>query len=107
LILLDDTGGIRVPAQLDLVVGATDPGPDRLIRRTADEIIVEGDGYLRRRRGVHTGDGLPARWPVTRPAVINRNAPAAAGVRRFRGAKRGANVGRHQATSGDNQPWFV
>ena len=26
---------------------------------------------------------------------------------RFRGAKRGANAGRRQATSGDNQPWFA
>jgi hypothetical protein len=39
--------------------------------------------------------------------VINRNAPGAARVRRFRGAKRGANVGRCQATSGDKGPWFV
>jgi len=39
--------------------------------------------------------------------VINRNAPAAAGVRRFRGAKRGANAGRRQATPGDSQPWLV
>jgi hypothetical protein len=51
--------------------------------------------------------GLPARWPVTCPVVINRNAPAAARVRRFRGAKWGANAGRRQATPGDSQPWFV
>jgi hypothetical protein len=51
--------------------------------------------------------GLPARWPVTCLVVINRNALAGAGVRRCRGAKRGANAGRRQATPGDGQPWFV
>ena len=45
--------------------------------------------------------------PITRPAAINRNASAAARVCRFRGAKRDANVGRRQATSPDNQRWFV
>ena len=87
---LDDAG--RDPAavaQIDLVVSATDPGPDRLIRRSA-VASLPAVGYLQ--------------GPITCPAVINRSAPAAAGVRRFRGAKRGANVGRRQATSGDNRP---
>ena len=44
-------------AQLDRVAGATDPGPGRLIRRAAVEIVVEGGGHLRRRRGVPAGDG--------------------------------------------------
>jgi hypothetical protein len=43
--------------------------------------------------------------PITRRAAINPRASAAA-RRRFRGAKRGANARRHQATPGDNQPWF-
>jgi hypothetical protein len=36
LTLLDDAGtDPAAVAQIDLVVGATDPGPDRLIRRSA------------------------------------------------------------------------
>jgi len=33
-------GGVQV----DLVVGAADPEPDRLIRRTTFEIVFEDDG---------------------------------------------------------------
>jgi hypothetical protein len=47
----------------------------------------------------HGADHLPCR-DQPQPS-------AAARVRRFRGAKRGANVGRRQATPGDNGPWFV
>jgi hypothetical protein len=38
--------------------------------------------------------------PITCPAVINRSAPAAAGVRRFRGAKRGGRIPAIVATGG-------
>jgi hypothetical protein len=59
---LDDAGGDSAAvAQVDRVAGVTDPGPGRLIRRTAAEIVVEGDGCLGRRRGRPAGDGLPAR----------------------------------------------
>jgi hypothetical protein len=39
-------------------------------------------------------------------AAIGRATAAAARVS-IRGAKRGANAGRRQATPGDNQPWLV
>jgi hypothetical protein len=87
VMLLDDAAGIRVIAQLDLVVGATDPGPGRLIRRAAVEIVIEGDGYLRRRRGVPAGDGaactvagyLPCRDQPQRPG---RRCPPVPGSQR-------------------------
>lgn len=48
VIPLDDVGGDSAAvAQLDRVAGATDPGPEGLIRRAAAEIVVEGNGYLR------------------------------------------------------------
>jgi hypothetical protein len=46
LILLDDAGGDPAAvAEIYLVVGATDPGPGRFIRRSAVEILVE-DGVI-------------------------------------------------------------
>jgi hypothetical protein len=90
---LDDAGGdLAAVAQIDLVVDATDPGPDRLIRRSA-VAFLPAMGYL---QGT---DHLSYRDQPQRPG--------AACACPFRGAKRGANVGRRQATSGDTQPWLV
>ncbi len=69
------------------------------------EVVFQEDDYLRCHRGLHAGDGLPARHRSPAAAAINRN-PSAAVRRRFRGAKWGANAGRYQAPSSDNQPWF-
>ena len=63
LIPLDDVGGVWAAlAQIALVVGATDPGPHRLIRRSVAGILFEDGGYLRRRRGFQVGDWLPAQY---------------------------------------------
>jgi hypothetical protein len=84
--------GVVLGVQVHLVGGAADPGPHRLIRRVTLEIVFAEDGHLCCDRGLHAGDGRDRR-------------PTAAAVHAsIRGAKRGANVGRRQATSGDNQP---
>jgi hypothetical protein len=67
LILLEDAGGNPAAvAQIDLVLGATDPGRGRLTRRSAVEIVVEDKGYLRRHCDRQAGNRLPAlcRSPV-------------------------------------------
>jgi len=47
LIPLDDVGGDSAAlAQIDLVVGATDPGPHRLIRRSVAGILFEGTAVI-------------------------------------------------------------
>ena len=75
LILLDDAGGDPAAvAQIDRVRGATAPEPEPLIGRSAAEIVVEDDGYRRRRHGLNAGNGLPRTVPLTCPAVINRDA---------------------------------
>jgi len=53
--------------------------------------------------GRHASDGLPCTLPITGHAAIKLHAAAAASPS-IRGAKRGANVARRQATPGDNQP---
>jgi len=93
-------------AQIDRVAGATDPGPGRLIRRAAAEIVIEDEAIFAAIvaalpvMGCLHGADHPAR------AAIGRATAAAARVS-IRGAKRGANAGRRQATPGDNQPWLV
>jgi hypothetical protein len=86
------------------VVGAADPEPQRLIRWAALEVVFENDGYL---------GAIVASMPVMgylRGAdhlLCRDQAPAAATAPpSIRGAKRGANLGRRQATPGDNQPQF-
>src|SRR5262249_61760580 len=60
LTLPNDAGGDPAAvAQNDRVGGATEPVPERLIRRSAVKILFEDDGYLRRRHGLHAG--IP-RW---------------------------------------------
>jgi len=60
-----------------------------------------------RRRGLHAGNGLPARYrspALPRSTAAPRAPPVSAGSGEPNGEP---NAGRRQATSGDNQPWFV
>src|SRR5262249_43597712 len=84
--------------------GATDPEPERLIRRSAAEILFEDDGYLRCRRGCLAGDGLPARHrspALPRSTATPRPPSASADSGEPNGMPTSAGVRPHHPTTSD------
>jgi hypothetical protein len=86
-------------------VGAIHPEPHRLVCRIPIKVILEFDDYLLHYRGRLTALRLSEPYKINYPAPITA-ACWLAHLDRFRGAKRRANVGRRQATSGGNELRF-
>jgi len=87
-------------AQVDLVHGAADPEPNRLIRRTAVKIVFKRDGFLLRHPGLPDCNRLPSPYKINCHAGQSRCQPQSPNQR----AKPRANSHRHQATPGHSQP---
>jgi len=61
--------------KVDLVFGAAEPEPQRLIRWASIKVVFEFDSDPLRHRGLHDCDGLSAPYKINRHPVIT--APAA------------------------------
>ena len=61
--LAAERGGV-LSAQIDLVVGAANSEPDRLIRRPSVKIVFQHDGYLLCHLRLPGCDRLPARYKI-------------------------------------------